>query len=157
MRLETREIAALSWTRRGRQRLPESERSRPSSSWRRAGLAVEIWATYARVRGAVHRRPLPELIDELAQAPDRRLESAPADLSAAVDRRLTFGRRKPTCLVSALVLFRLLRRRGQAAELVIGLREHAVTQEAHAWVELEGRDVGPAPGRNGHVQLARFG
>jgi len=105
----------------------------------------------------VHRLPLPELVDELSRAPDRRLESAPADLSAAVDRRLTFRDRRPTCLVSALVLFRLLRRRGQDAELVIGLGEHAPTQEAHAWVELDGRDVGPAPGRNGHVQLARFG
>ena len=29
-------------------------------------------------------------------------------------------------------------------------------QTAHAWVELNGRDVGPPPGRNGHAELARF-
>jgi hypothetical protein len=55
------------------------------------------------------------------------------------------------------VLFTLLRRRGSQAELVIGLPENASTHEAHAWVELDGRDVGPPPGQNGHVQLARFG
>jgi hypothetical protein len=58
--------------------------------------------------------------------------------------------------VSALVLFRLLRRQGDPAELVIGLPATAADQNAHAWIELDGRDVGPAPGRNGHVELARF-
>jgi hypothetical protein len=121
-------------------------------------VTVEIWSTYARVRRAVHRVPLPQLVDELAEGVDRPpLSGPPAELSAAIDRRLSLGHRRPTCLVSALVLFRLLRRRGQAAELVIGLPEGASTSEAHAWVEVDGRDIGPAPGRNGHVQLARFG
>jgi hypothetical protein len=31
-----------------------------------------------------------------------------------------------------------------------------VRPEAHAWVELGGLDLGPAPGRNGHEELARF-
>jgi hypothetical protein len=132
--------------------LPVSETARASR------LAVEIWSTYAQVRLAVHRRPLPELVEELREASDRLGEEfAPEELSAAVDRRLSVGRRRPTCLASALVLFRLLRRRGREAELVIGLPEDPSTHEAHAWVELDGRDVGPPPGRNGHVELARFG
>lgn len=134
------------------------ETSRPLRPWRGVGLAVEIWAEYARIRRTVHRRPLPALVEELRQVSDRRVPAAqPAELSAAVDRRLKLGRRRPACLVSALVLFRLLRRRGQAAELVIGLPEHAPTHEAHAWIEIHGRDVGPPPGRNGHLQLGRFG
>lgn len=132
--------------------MPVSETTRASR------LAVEIWSTYAQVRLAVHRRPLPELVEQLREASDSHGgEFAPRELSAAVDRRLSFGRRRPTCLASALVLFRLLRRRGREAELVIGLPEDPLTHEAHAWVELDGRDVGPPPGRNGHVELARFG
>lgn len=41
--------------------------------------------------------------------------------------------------------------------LVIGLPEEPVDERAHAWVELEGRDVGPPPGRGNHVELARYG
>ena len=132
--------------------MPVSETARASR------LAVEIWSTYARVRRAVHRRPLPDLVEELLHASDLDGEQVdPADLSTAVDRRLSLGRRRPTCLASALVLFRLLRRRGRKAQLVIGLPEDPLTHEAHAWVELDGRDVGPTPGRNGHIELARFG
>jgi Transglutaminase-like superfamily len=73
-----------------------------------------------------------------------------------VDRALHIGARRPSCLVSALILFRLLREQGDPAELVIGLPEDAGTKEAHAWVELDGRDVGPPPGRGHHVALARY-
>jgi hypothetical protein len=58
--------------------------------------------------------------------------------------------------VNALVLFRLLREQGDAAELVIGLPENPGGKDAHAWVELEGVDVGPPPGRSGHDEMARF-
>ena len=81
----------------------------------------------------------------------------PLRLANAVDRTLRLGRRRPTCLVSSLVLFRLLRAQGDAAELVIGLPASPRDKDAHAWVELEGTDVGPPPGRNGHVELARYG
>jgi hypothetical protein len=55
-----------------------------------------------------------------------------------------------------LVLFRLLREQGEQAELVIGLLPNAPNQRAHAWVELDGRDVGPPPGRFGHEEMARL-
>jgi hypothetical protein len=77
-------------------------------------------------------------------------------LSRAVDRSLRIGSRRPTCLVNSLVLFRLLREQGDHAELVIGLPESPTSKDAHAWVELDGREVGPPPGRAGHSQLARF-
>jgi transglutaminase superfamily protein len=46
-----------------------------------------------------------------------------------------------TCLVQALAADTLLRRRGLAPELHIGVRPHvssAISIEAHAWVECEG-------------------
>ena len=72
-------------------------------------------------------------------------------------RALRVGGRRPTCLMSALVLTDLLRGQGQDAELVIGLPEDARDHRAHAWVELGGNDVGPPPGRGRHAPLARFG
>jgi hypothetical protein len=77
-------------------------------------------------------------------------------LSRAVDKSLRFGSHRPTCLVNALVLFRLLREQGEAAELVIGLPSNATNETAHAWVEINGADMGPPPGRGNHSALARF-
>jgi hypothetical protein len=80
----------------------------------------------------------------------------PRRLSRAVDRILRIGRRQPTCLVSSLVLFKLLREQGDPAEIVIGLPDSPADKDAHAWVELDGVDVGPPPGRSGHAEMARF-
>jgi hypothetical protein len=55
-----------------------------------------------------------------------------------------------------LVLYRLLKEQGDEPELVIGLSEHLTDHLAHAWIELEGIDIGPRPGRDGHHELARF-
>jgi hypothetical protein len=74
-----------------------------------------------------------------------------------VYRTLRLGPRQPTCLVNALVLYRLLREQGDQAELVIGLPADAADKDAHAWVELDGVDVGPPPGRSGHAEMGRFG
>ena len=76
---------------------------------------------------------------------------------ASGHRSLRIGGIRPRCLYNALVLYRLLREQGDQAVLVIGLPPTAANEEAHAWVELSGYDVGPPPGRNGHEPLARFG
>ena len=89
-------------------------------------------------------------------SPRRVAGLSPARLRRAVERPLRIGSWRPRCLLSALVLFRLLREQGQPVELVIGLPSDAVDEEAHAWVELDGVDLGPAPGRAGHEALARF-
>jgi Transglutaminase-like superfamily len=119
-------------------------------------VAAQIVTTFIVVRRNVHRRPLPELARTLARQDVPRVRRPPHRLANAVDRTLRLGRRRPTCLVSSLVLFRLLRAQGDAAELVIGLPASPRDKDAHAWVELERRDVGPSPGRNGHVELARY-
>jgi hypothetical protein len=77
-------------------------------------------------------------------------------LHRAVDQALRWGPIRPRCLVRAAVLFDLLRAQGDGAELVIGLDTEPTSKDAHAWVELDGVDVGPPPGRGDHTELVRY-
>jgi hypothetical protein len=122
------------------------------------GLALRIWSHYAVIRRRVPREALPDLVADLSRrARPAARHHPPARLSRAVDRALRVGSRQPTCLVNSLVLFQLLREQGDEAELVIGLPGSGRSRTAHAWVELDGEDVGPSPGRSYHAPLARFG
>lgn len=124
----------------------------------KALLAARILLAYTVVRVQIRRTPLPALVDRLTPMSTTSRTSYPAAwLGAAVNRALRYVSRDPTCLWRSLVLFRLLRAQGDRAVLVIGLPEQPVDERAHAWVELEGRDVGPPPGRGDHVELARYG
>jgi hypothetical protein len=67
------------------------------------------------------------------------------------------GSHPPRCLSAALVLYDILRAADEPAELVIGLPESPTTKDAHAWIEIDGVDVGPPPGRGSHRELARYG
>ena len=122
-----------------------------------AALGLRILRRFVSVRRRIGSEPLPALAASLGDPPpaDRPHES-PARLSRAVDRTLRFGPDRPTCLLRALVLYSLLREQGDPAVLAIGLPESARDQTAHAWVELDGNDLGPRPGRGEHVALARF-
>jgi transglutaminase superfamily protein len=116
-----------------------------------------VWIVFFSVRSRVDRREIPEFVATLGDVRPRSGERiSPERLSRAVERSLRLGAWRPRCLVGALVLYRLLREQGDPAEIVIGLPSEAVTHEAHAWVELGGADLGPAPGRAGHEALARF-
>ena len=120
-------------------------------------LAVRIWRWFLIVRMRVHREELPRFVAQLGRARRRRMHRhPPSRLSRAVHRSLRVGNRRPSCLVNALVLFRLLREQGDRAELVIGLPAKAADKDAHAWVEVNGLDVGPPPGRGPHTEIARF-
>jgi hypothetical protein len=119
-------------------------------------LALHIWRSYLRVRRSVKTKPLAGLTRELGAARATGRHHPPELLSYAVGRSLRVGRHQVRCLIGSLVLYRLLREQGDEAVLVIGLPPNAVDQTAHAWVELNGRDVGPPPGRGRHVALARF-
>jgi hypothetical protein len=121
-------------------------------------LAVRIWLRFVHVSIQVRRKPLPVFVARLAAvdgAGGRKRHPA-RTLARAVDRSLRIGRRRPYCLINALVLFRLLREQGDPAVLVIGLPHAPTDERAHAWVELDGRDVGPPPGSLGHRGLARL-
>ena len=73
-----------------------------------------------------------------------------------MSRSLGLGPFRARCLFTSMVLFRMLRDQGDDAELVIGLPLEPKDKDAHAWVELGGRDVGPPPGRGRHEELARY-
>ena len=74
-----------------------------------------------------------------------------------VHRSLTIGPLRTRCLFTSLVLFRLLRQQGEQPEFVVGLPARPEDKDAHAWIEIEGVDVGPPPGRSGHQEIARYG
>jgi hypothetical protein len=56
-----------------------------------------------------------------------------------VEAAARHGPYRATCLPRSLTLWWLLRRRGIASDLHIGVRKNAGRFEAHAWVELRGR------------------
>lgn len=128
-------------------------------------LLGTIWATALAVTVGLRRERLPALITRLgtpvtstaaAGSAEAHPPLPPALLSRAVSRGLRLGPWQPRCLIRALVLYRLLSAQGDESVLVIGLDAVRPTTEAHAWVELDGRDVGPAPGAFGHRALVRY-
>jgi hypothetical protein len=50
-----------------------------------------------------------------------------------------------SCLSRSIVLWRLLQRRGVAAEIRVGVRRDRGPMAAHAWVEVDGEPVNDAP------------
>lgn len=123
----------------------------------RVVLALRILRCYAEVRRRLSHESLPRLAATFGDVPRRRADTIPPrQLAWAIDRTLRVGSRRPRCIFNALVMYRLLREQGDAAVLVIGLPPDAITKDAHAWVEIDGTDVGPPPGRAGHEPMARF-
>lgn len=123
----------------------------------KARLFGEVIGAFLLVRRRLRQRPLPDVVRELGTSGDAWWERVrPLRLSRIVHRALGIGPWHPRCLIMALVLFRLLRAQGDDAELVIGLPTEPEDKDAHAWVELDGRDIGPPPGKNGHEELARY-
>lgn len=129
----------------------------PLSAADKVRLLVRIWRCFLAVRLRSAREPLPRFVAKLGRprrTTARRI--APRRLSKAVARALNVGPWRTTCLMNALVLYRLLREQGDPAELVIGLPNGAADHRGHAWVELEAVDLGPFLGQHDHVELARF-
>ena len=118
-------------------------------------LLCLVWVTAAQVRLELWRRPLPDVVRALS-TPTRRNPRPVALLSRAVSRGLRVRRWHPRCLIRSLVLYRLLCAQGDPAELIIALPRHPTSHDAHAWVELRGRDVGPLPGGAGYEELTRY-
>ena len=134
-------------------RRPDALPTRTKSS-----LAVRIFVSFLRAHWEVRRHPLPLAVRRLETGARRpNYYVPPKRLGNAVVGVLWLSPRKPRCLFTALVLYRLLRAQGDDAELVIGLHEATPSKDAHAWIEIGGVDVGPPPGRSGHVELTRYG
>jgi hypothetical protein len=123
----------------------------------KAQILLRIWRCFLSITFRDPREPLPQFIGRLGRVEARSVARIPPRrLRRAILRTLHLGPWRPTCLANALVLYRLLREQGDSAELVIGLPVEALTHRAHAWVELNGQDLGPFPGAH-HTALARFG
>lgn len=118
-------------------------------------LLARIWFLAVRLQVALWRSPLPVVVtrSELLGA-GRKLPIR--TMVQGIHRGLRVGPWRPRCLLRSLVLFHLLREQGSPAVLVIGLGHEARSASAHAWVELDGRDVGPPPGGGGYEELARY-
>jgi hypothetical protein len=135
----------------------DDEIARPSAAEVAALSARSVW-WFAVIWVRVRRRPLPDVIGGLARVYRvRPARARPARLGLIVSRSLRVGRYQIRCLYTSLVLFRLLREQGVDADIVIGLPREPRDKDAHAWIEIDGRDVGPPPGRAQHVELARYG
>lgn len=100
---------------------------------------------------ALRRRPRGQLLRPVAARGGMR---HPRDeqwierMATAIDRVARFGLFRPTCLVRAIALERLLRHtEAGAAAVRIGIRRHRTVLLAHAWIELGGRVVGDDPAR----------
>ena len=125
---------------------------------RKASVILEVYATLLAVAWAVRTRPLPDVVQKLSRQSGGSSDITDARrLGRIVGRLLKVGPWQPRCLYRALTLYRMVRRRGEAAELVIGLPDRPLDKDAHAWVEIDGRDVGPPPGRTHHEAIVRYG
>jgi Transglutaminase-like superfamily len=120
-------------------------------------VAVRLWTRFLRVSVGLRRDSLPRLIRQLR--PDEataRIRIEPIRLGRIVERVLRIGPWRPRCLLTSLVLYRFLLEQGDRPEVVIGLPRHPRDKDAHAWIEIAGRDVGPPPGKSQHEELARY-
>jgi hypothetical protein len=124
---------------------------------RKLSLALRTWFWFAATWLRLRRHPIPEVVAALGEVErDARFAVRPVRLGRIVGRSLRVGPVQARCLFTSLVLFRLLREQGEHPDLVIGLPTEPKDKDAHAWVELDGRDVGPPPGRGRHEELARY-
>ena len=136
---------------------PERRPGKTLTAGSKSLLVARIWWSFAMTWVAVRRDPLPAVVARFSDLPRRRRRSLhPRRLGTIVWRVLAVGPWRARCLFLALVLFRLLREEGERPVLVIGMPREPKDKDAHAWVELDGVDVGPPPGGAGHQVLARF-
>ena len=115
---------------------------------RRAALALEVLAIYARVRWLLLRRGAVNAVPILRGGLQEHAAAEPENLR--VRRGLHFGRAVvrvlrllPTdnrCLMRSLVLTGLLTRRGVYSKVVIGVRPDP-SFGSHAWVEVDGHPL----------------
>lgn len=132
-------------------------RSRRLTLRQKASVALRAWYWFPLVHAGLRRQRLPLFVQRLSTVKRPRSTRLPAErVGRGVERVLRLGPKRARCLIAALVLFRLLREQGEPAELVIGMPLLPSSEDAHAWVEIAGVDVGPPPGHRGHTELARY-
>lgn len=109
-------------------------------------LVAEAWVTLLWARVALRRWPLPAVVERLQGGVRPSAESVEvAPLVRAVARAARAFPLPMLCLPQSVALARMLGRRGQGCELVIGAKPQQGTLDAHAWVELDGQPVNSPP------------
>ncbi len=111
----------------------------------RIRVATEILGSYCAARWWILRLSFPEAVAAARDVrpgarislPDAELDAAGMRLGNAVQRTLRALPVDSRCLVTALVLTRMLARRGIESSLVLGVRSQP-RFAAHAWVERHG-------------------
>ena len=122
----------------------------------RVRLAIVVAFRYLRVRLDLPRVALPELVARYSRTPRHPQRYPVHTLRRAVDRLLVLPGRPLRCLPRALVLYSLVVEQDQNPRLVVGLPEAGDSNRAHAWVEIDGVDVGPSPGRADHQPMVAY-
>ncbi len=114
------------------------------SRFERVHVVAEVVATYCSARWWLFRLTFPDALGAARDVrPTRRagdeieLRSAGLRLGRAVERTLRILPVDSRCLVTALVLTRMLARRGIDSTFVLGVRANP-SFGAHAWVERNG-------------------
>jgi hypothetical protein len=128
-------------------RVPELIAGALRLSGRERREVVRAWCELPAVWLALHLDPARRLVSattpDATSMPPRREGGAAAAREAARLVRAA-ARLSPfpsTCLTRSIVLSRLLRRRGLAAGIRIGVRRGEGPFAAHAWVEVDGEPV----------------
>lgn len=120
-------------------------------------LSLRIVRLFVRTAVLLRRRPLSQLVPELAAQSHRRPSPCdPAHLDRAVTRTLDIVPARARCLHRTLVMYVLLQEHGMDADVVIGVKPGGGTNRAHSWLEWRGNVLGPFPGRADHVEIARY-
>lgn len=124
----------------------------------RARLALRIWARYVLVKLVLaQKKSLADAVDTLrGRPPASPIDQEPSQLGRSVVKALRVGTFQPRCLTLTLIHMTLLNDNGESGQLVIGLPRDARDPRAHAWLEIDGVDIGPPPGRHGHEELVRY-
>lgn len=117
----------------------------PLTLFEKLRLILEILNIYTLTRWRLSSSDV-EILNEIPSPPSRRTAVVPSGQTAAVAIRLgevvtqTLARipKDARCLIRAIVLLRVLSRRGIGARLVIGVNHEDEPFTAHAWVEHRG-------------------
>ncbi len=95
---------------------------------------------------ALRRWKIAEVLSQLQQsARPQEVPDAPEPIVRAVQRATHLHIMPMLCLPQSLAIARMLARRGQPCELLIGARPGQGTLDAHAWVELNGHPINSPP------------
>lgn len=128
----------------------------------RRRLRIEALAALLAARGAVRLVSTRRLLAWAAREPRRLHRFASPDLAAQVAAAVDYvgGKTGALCLPRALATQSMLRRRGIASRLCLGVARDGRSLAAHAWVEIGQQviigetDPGSGPA---YTQVAQFG